>query len=149
MAHARGQRWPHDGHARGRDEHGGAGHLARGVDPAREGARGVLHGREPRRGRIQPRCTLEVRSDPRVLGPISRRRGNASQVRAEPRNRYLHPREGGHGACRGTRARPVPARHLEGDEGDAIRVPGDAATERRVEGALRDRSEGLLDARGG
>ena len=64
-------RRPDARHARGRDEHGRARPVARRDDPPRQGARDLLHRREPRGGRLQPRRARSLRAHPELPRPLA------------------------------------------------------------------------------
>ena len=82
-------------HAGRGDEHGRARHLARRDDPRRQGARDLLHRREPRGGRLQPGRALPLRARaalPRPHAATTSRRcsiaiSTASPTPAFPRKR--------------------------------------------------------------
>ena len=97
-------------HARRRHEHGRARAVARRDDPPRQGARDLLHRREPRGGHLQPRRARPLRAHPELPRPDAGGRGRAARPAPEPRHRHLHPRGRGDPPHRERRARRVAAR---------------------------------------
>ena len=137
-------------HRRRRDEHGGAGAVAGGDDPAGQGARHLLHRRQPRRGHLQPRGARPLRARAQLPRPLADQdEVDAARAGPQPRHRHLHPRRRGD-ASRSS-ATMLELWKKASDEGQALlplRVHVPADRERRARGVLPDRPEGLLAAGG-
>ena len=110
----------------------------------------LLHRREPRGGRLQPRRARPLRARPALPRPHAGRRAGAARPAPEPRHRHLHPRGRGDAPHRERRARGVAARR-QAPASAASRTS--SSTRCCVSGALEavlpDRPEGQLAARGG